>query len=134
MSEPLIAVEDMSVDFVLRRSLLGRPRETLRAVDGITLAIEPRETMGLVGESGSGKSTTGRGMLRLVDVAGGSVRYLGTEVATLSERGLRALRRDMQMVFRDPWSSSSERGTPVTTALWAGVVGCGFFAQNHLHA
>ena len=105
MSPPLIQVEGLHIAFVLKRTLLARPKVVLRAVDGVSLEIAERQTMGLVGESGSGKSTLGRGVLRLLEPDAGSIRYGGEELTALSQGAFRARRRDMQMIFQDPYSS-----------------------------
>lgn len=101
---PLLEVEDLCVSFTTGRGLLGAKR-VVHAVNGINLTVGQGETVGLVGESGSGKSTTGRAILRLVPIERGSVRIDGTDVASLAKRELRRARRDMQMVFQDPYSS-----------------------------
>jgi len=89
--------------------LIGRKRLTVKAIDGINLEIMPGETVGLVGESGSGKSTLGRLILKLIEPTAGQVFYDGRDLATLSRFELRQLRRPMQLVFQDPYSSLNPR-------------------------
>lgn len=102
-ASPLLDVEDLTVQFSLRRGLFSRV--PLRAVDGVSFQIGHGETLGLVGESGSGKSTTGRAILRLIDPTAGRVTLDGEVLTDLSRREVRAARRQMQMVFQDPYSS-----------------------------
>ena len=109
--ETLIAVRDLAVSYTLKRNLLGRPVQTLRAVDGLTFDIREGETLGLVGESGCGKSTLGRALLRLVESSAGNVSYRGRRLDTLSTREMRALRPKLQIVFQDPYSSLNPRLT-----------------------
>ena len=98
---PLVRVADLEVHFPIRRGIGGR-KAVVRAVDGVTLEVQPGETLGLVGESGSGKTTLGRAMLRLVEPTGGRVEFEGRDITRLNERELRPLRRRMQPVFQDP--------------------------------
>jgi len=101
---PLLDVTDLKVAFTKSEGLF-RPRKEVRAVDGISLSIRPGETLGLVGESGCGKSTAARGIMRLIEPREGSIRLEGKELAKVSRRALRSARRDIQMVFQDPYSS-----------------------------
>ena len=97
----LVRVTDLAVHFPVRRGIGGR-KAVVRAVDGVSLEVQPGETLGLVGESGSGKTTLGRAMLRLVRPTGGAVEFEGRDITRLGERDLRPLRRRMQPVFQDP--------------------------------
>jgi len=108
----LIEVRDLVKVFPLDESVFGGgARRHVRAVDGVSLEIEAGETLGLVGESGSGKSTLGRLMLRLVEPTSGSVRFDGVDVLQAGSGELRRLRRDMQIVFQDPFASLDPRMT-----------------------
>lgn len=117
---PLIAMRDVEVHFRLQGSgldrLLGRETGAVRAVDGVTLDITKGEVVGLVGESGSGKSTLGRSLLGLAPVTGGSIHYGEQAVADLSNRELRALRRELQMIFQDP-SAALNPSMDIETAV-----------------
>jgi oligopeptide/dipeptide ABC transporter ATP-binding protein len=105
---PLLEVRDLTVHFARRRGLFGRA-ETVHAVSGVSLAIRKGETLGLVGESGCGKTTLARAVLHLIAPTSGSVRFDGEDVLALAPRPLRAMRRRMQIVFQDPWSSLNPR-------------------------
>ncbi|HEY2791445.1 MAG TPA: ABC transporter ATP-binding protein, partial [Micromonosporaceae bacterium] len=107
----LIEVENLCMHFPIRSGLLQRRIGAVRAVDGVTLHIERGETVGLVGESGCGKSTTGRAILRAYPPTSGSVRFDGTDLTTLSRAEMRRMRRRMQMIFQDPYSSLDPRMT-----------------------
>ncbi|WP_117000316.1 ABC transporter ATP-binding protein [Desertimonas flava] len=104
----ILAIEDLQVHFTVRR---GGQRLVARAVDGVDLEIAPSETLGLVGESGSGKSTTGRAVLRLVDITAGSIRFGGVELDRRRRRVPSDYRKRVQVVFQDPYSSLNPRMT-----------------------
>ncbi|MGN5236492.1 MULTISPECIES: oligopeptide/dipeptide ABC transporter ATP-binding protein [unclassified Rhodococcus (in: high G+C Gram-positive bacteria)] len=101
---PILSVRNLRVEFSAPRTR-GRKRRVVRAVDDVSFDLRPGETFALVGESGSGKSTTARGILRLVDIADGTVLLDGVDITALKGRELRSARRNMQMVFQDPYSS-----------------------------
>ena len=110
MSEPLLQVTDLVKHFPIKRGILiDREVDQVRAVDGISFSIEPGQTLGLVGESGSGKSTACRAVLQLIKPSSGSVRFEGEEIAGSSRRQMRPLRRQMQMIFQDPYASLNPR-------------------------
>jgi oligopeptide transport system ATP-binding protein len=108
----LLDVRDLAVHFRLSKGLLfQRHSGTVRAVDGVTFSIEQGDTLGLVGESGCGKSTTGRAIARLNRPTAGSIRLDGQELTTLDGSALRSMRRRLQMIFQDPYSSLNPRMT-----------------------
>jgi oligopeptide/dipeptide ABC transporter ATP-binding protein len=109
--EPLVEVRDLVKHFPIRQGLLQRQVGAVRAVDGVSFDVRRGETLGLVGESGCGKSTTARLLLRLMDPTSGSVRFEGEEIANTKGGRLKELRRSMQMIFQDPYSSLNPRKT-----------------------
>jgi oligopeptide transport system ATP-binding protein len=108
--EPLLEVTDLVKHFPIKRGvLIDREVDQVKAVDGISFSIPRGQTLGLVGESGSGKSTACRAVLQLIKPTSGSVRFEGREIAGLSRRQMRPLRRQMQMIFQDPQASLNPR-------------------------
>jgi oligopeptide transport system ATP-binding protein len=111
MSENLIEVTGLKKYFPIKRGLLSKTVGHVKAVDDVTFSIRRGETLGLVGESGCGKTTTGRALLRLIEPTAGSVRFNGREVTEMNASEMRTLRRQMQIVFQDPYSSLNPRIT-----------------------
>jgi oligopeptide transport system ATP-binding protein len=109
MSEPLLRVENLTKAFPIRSGLLQRQTGAVHAVNGVDFHIDPGETLGLVGESGCGKSTTGRCVLRLIEPTSGDIVFDGKNVRALGGEALRALRRDIQIIFQDPYASLNPR-------------------------
>ncbi|MCX7605763.1 MAG: ABC transporter ATP-binding protein [Bacteroidia bacterium] len=117
---PLLRVENLQVYFPVTKGVLGRVVDYVKAVDEVSFHVYPGETVGLVGESGSGKTTTGRAILRLIEPTSGRVYFMGQEVTSLPTEALRKLRRHMQIIFQDPYSSLNPRltvGTAITEPL-----------------
>jgi oligopeptide/dipeptide ABC transporter ATP-binding protein len=106
---PLLAVEDLRTHFPIRAGLLRRQVGTVYALDGVSFTVDTEQTLGIVGESGCGKTTLGRSILRLIEPTSGSVRFRGQEVTTMSAGEMRRLRKEMQVVFQDPYSSLNSR-------------------------
>jgi oligopeptide transport system ATP-binding protein len=110
--EPLLSVTDLTKHFPIREGLvIERTVDYVRAVDGVSFDIAEGETLGLVGESGSGKSTTGYCIIQLLQPTSGSIRFMGRELTELGRKELRRSRREMQIVFQDPYSSLNPRMT-----------------------
>ena len=111
MTKPLVEIRGLKKYFPVRRGLFQRVVGHVKAVDDVSFSILPGETLGLVGESGCGKTTVGRTLLRLYEPSAGTIAFDGRDVSHLSGRPLRELRRDMQIVFQDPFSSLNPRMT-----------------------
>lgn len=107
----LLSVQNLKVWFPAKKTFLGKTTAYTKAVDDVSFDLYEGETLGLVGESGCGKSTLGRALLRLIDTTGGSIQYKNTDLLTASSSQLKALRKDMQIIFQDPYSSLNPRIT-----------------------
>jgi ABC-type glutathione transport system ATPase component len=107
---PLVQIQNLTKVYPLKESIFGGGRQgEVRAVDDVSLTIESGETLGLVGESGSGKSTLGRLVLRLIEPTSGSIHFQGRNLLAAGRREMRRLRRDMQIIFQDPFGSLDPR-------------------------
>ena len=108
---PVMKVEALQTWFPSKKNFFGKPIEFIKAVDDVSFEVYPGETLGLVGESGCGKTTLGRTILRLTPAKGGSVLFNGKDLLNLSNREMRAIRKDIQIIFQDPYSSLNPRMT-----------------------
>ena len=123
--QPLLEVSDVTKYFPGKgQGLLGRRGNPVKAVDGVGFVVHEGETLGLVGESGCGKSTTGRAVSKLIEPTSGTITFAGRDISKLSPRQMRPLRRQMQMIFQDPYSSLNPRHTIGT------IVGAPFQIQG----
>ena len=110
-SDPLVSVSDLKVWFPVASGVMQRTVGHVHAVDGVDLEVKSGETVGLVGESGCGKSTLGRTVIRLLKPTGGTVRFKGEDITHIRGEHLRGLRREMAMIFQDPYASLDPRQT-----------------------
>ena len=111
LSEAVVELEHVTKHFPVKHGVFSRARGRVHAVEDVTLTVRKGETLGIVGESGCGKSTTARLMLRLLDPTTGTIRFDGRDITRLSQRQLRPLRREIQMIFQDPYASLNPRKT-----------------------
>src|SRR6185436_15211776 len=133
--EPLLKVRGLKTRFPVRTGLFGRVRRRVHAVEQVSFDLRAGETLALVGESGCGKSTTGRSLLRLVDIDGGSIELEGRDIARLPPDEVRPLRREIQMVFQDPFASLDPRltvGFSVAEPLYIHGVASGRAAEERV--
>ncbi|TDE24087.1 ABC transporter ATP-binding protein [Actinomadura sp. 6K520] len=122
--EYLLEVDDLGKHFPVTAGVLRRQVAAVKAVDGVSFSVRKGETLGLVGESGCGKSTTGRMIMRLLDPSFGKITFEGQDITKMPQRRLRPFRRDLQMIFQDPYSSLNPRKTV------GAIVGAPFRLQN----
>jgi glutathione transport system ATP-binding protein len=132
---PLLSVRGLKTRFDLPGDFFGRVQRRVYAVEQVSFDLHARETLALVGESGCGKSTTGRSLLRLVDIAGGQIEFGGRDIARLPADAMRPLRREMQMVFQDPYASLDPRltvGFSVAEPLYVHGIARGAEAEDRV--
>ncbi|MEN0006134.1 MAG: ABC transporter ATP-binding protein [Bacteroidota bacterium] len=108
---PILKVEELKTWFPSKRNWWGKPMDYVKAVNGVSFEVYPGETLGLVGESGCGKTTLGRSILNLAPIRSGKVEFMGQSILDLSNREMRQVRKDMQIIFQDPYSSLNPRLT-----------------------
>ncbi len=120
-SKELVVVQDLKKYFPVKSGLLQRVTAQVKAVDGISFTIREGECLGMVGESGCGKTTAGRTILRLIEPTGGTVSFAGTDLAKADARTMKTMRRNMQIVFQDPYSSLDPR-VPIGESIGEGLL------------
>src|SRR5512137_1579175 len=129
----LMVVKDLKKYFPVRSGLLQRVTAQVKAVDGVSFTIKSGECLGMVGESGCGKTTIGRTILRLVEPTAGSVIFDGMDIAKVNTRSLKTLRRNMQIIFQDPYSSLDPR-VPIGESIGEGLLIHGMKDSRERHS
>lgn len=109
--QPILEIDNLKTYFPISRGFMGKPKDYVKAVDDVSFKVYPGETLGLVGESGCGKTTLGRTILKLIEPTGGSIKYKGIDLTNLTNKELREYRKEMQIIFQDPYSSLNPRIT-----------------------
>lgn len=109
--EPILQIKNLKTYFPIKKGIFGKAKDFVKAVDDVTFDVYPGETLGLVGESGCGKTTLGRAVLRLIEPTSGEVFFQGTSITKLDSKKLRDMRKDLQIIFQDPYSSLNPRIT-----------------------
>jgi peptide/nickel transport system ATP-binding protein len=109
--EPLLKINNLNTWFPVGRDIFGRSKDVVKAVNHVSFEVYPGETLGLVGESGCGKTTLGRSILRLVEPTSGNINFENTDLRSLNKNDMREIRRDIQIIFQDPYSSLNPRLT-----------------------
>ena len=117
MQEPLLQIKNLTKQFPVKGGFWGKSKGSVKAVSGVSLDLYPGEVLGLVGESGCGKSTLGRIVLKLIEPDGGQIFYHGQDITAFTQSQMRPLRRDMQIIFQDPFSSLNPRMTIGATIM-----------------
>lgn len=115
-TEPILTIKNLDTTYITKRNIFGKVKTSFKAVDSVSLQVFKGETLGLVGESGCGKTTLGRTMIRMIEASSGDIIYKGKNILTLSTKEMRALRKDVQLIFQDPYSSLNPR-IPVGEAI-----------------
>ena len=110
MSDKVLQINDLKIYYPVRKGLMGQ-LQYVKAVDGVTLDVKKGEVLGIVGESGCGKSTLGKAVCRLIPISGGQIILNDKDITTLPEKELHPYRKDMQMIFQDPYASLNPRMT-----------------------
>ena len=110
MSEDILKIRDLKVYYPVRKGMMGKV-QYVKAVDGVTLNVHKGEVLGIVGESGCGKSTLGKAVCKLIPVTDGEIELNGLEIAKMNEKDLRPHRKEIQMIFQDPYASLNPRMT-----------------------